>query len=52
MMRYFSQVEISYAILSGGKKSKRFSPRSGFTEKIFAGEFSRVDSLGVLRQDV
>ena len=31
-------------------KSKRFSPGSDFTEQIFTGELSRVDSTGVLRQ--
>ena len=36
----------------GGKKSKRFSQRSDFTEQIFTGELSGVDSAGVLRQDV
>ena len=34
------------------KKSKRFSPGSDFTEQIFTGELSRVDSTGVLRQGV
>ena len=28
----------------GGKKSKRFSPGSDFTEQIFTGELSGVDS--------
>ena len=36
----------------GGKKSKRFSPGSDFTEQIFTGEISGVDSAGVLRQGV
>ena len=36
----------------GGKKSKRFSPGSDFTEQIFTGELSEVDLAGVLRQDV
>ena len=35
-----------------GKKSKLFSPESDFTEQIFTGERSRVDSAGVLRQGV
>ena len=35
-----------------GKKSKLFSPRSDFTEQIFTGELSGVDSAGVLRQGV
>ena len=35
-----------------GKKSKRFSPGSDFTEQIFTRELSRVDSAGVLRQSV
>ena len=34
----------------GGKKSKRFSPGSDFTEQIFTGEISGLDSAGVLRQ--
>ena len=36
----------------GGKKSKRVSPGSDFTEQIFTVELSGVDSAGVLRQDV
>ena len=36
----------------GGEKSKRFSPGSDFTEQIFTGEVSGVDSAGVPRQDV
>ena len=36
----------------GGKKSKRFSPGSDFTEQIFTGEPSGVESAGVLRQGV
>ena len=36
----------------GGKKSKRFSPESDYTEQIFTGELSGVDSAGVLRQGV
>ena len=35
-----------------GKKSKLFSPESEFTEQIFTGEPSRVDSAGVLIQGV
>ena len=52
MMGNFSRGEISYAILSGRKKSKRFSPGSDFKEQIFTGEVSGVDSVGVLRQDI
>ena len=56
MVGYFSQGEISYDILSGvgggGKKSKRFFPGEWFTEQIFIGELSGVDSAGVLRQGV
>ena len=36
----------------GGKKSKRFFPGEWFTEQIFIGELSGVDSAGVLRQGV
>ena len=36
----------------GGKKSKRFSPGSDFTEQIFTGELSRGDSAVLLRQVV
>ena len=36
----------------GGKKSKRFSPGSDFTEQIFTGELSRGDSAVLLRQGV
>ena len=36
----------------GGKKSKRVSPGSDFTEQIFTGELSGLDSAGVLRQGV
>ena len=36
----------------GGKKSKRVSPGSNFTEQIFAGELSGVVSAAVLRQSV
>ena len=35
-----------------GKKSKRFSLGSDFTEQIFTREFSGVDSARVLRQGV
>ena len=34
----------------GRKKSKRFSSASDFTDQIFTGEISRVDSAGLLRQ--
>ena len=36
----------------GGKKLKRFSPGSDFTEQILTGELSGLDSAGVQRQDV
>ena len=36
----------------GGKKSKRFSPASNFTDHTFTMELSGVDSAGVLRQSV
>ena len=36
----------------GGKRSKRFSPGSDFTQQIFTGELSGADSAGVLRQGV
>ena len=36
----------------GGKISKRSSPGSDFTDPIFTGVFSWVDSAGVLRQGV
>ena len=36
----------------GSKKSKRFLPGSDFTHQIFTGEFSGVDSAGILRQGV
>ena len=36
----------------GGKKSKRVFPGSDFTEHIFTGELSGVDSAGLLRQGV
>ena len=52
MMGYFSGGEISFAILPGCKKSKRFSPGSDFTEQSFTGELSGVDSARLLRQDV
>ena len=52
MKRCFSRGEISYAVLLGGKKFKRFSLGSDFTEQIFTEKLSGVDSAGVLRQDV
>ena len=36
----------------GGKKSKRFSLGNDFTEQIFTGDISGLDSAGVLRQGV
>ena len=36
----------------GGKKSKRVSPGSDFTEQIFIRELSGLDSAGLLRQGV
>ena len=48
---YFSRGEISYAILSGRYKNV-FFPGNYFTEQIFTGELSGVDSAGVLRQGV
>ena len=36
----------------GSKNSKRFSTGSDFTEQIFIGELSGVDSAGLLIQDV
>ena len=36
----------------GGKLSTCFSPGSDFAEQIFTGELARMDSAGVLRQDV
>ena len=36
----------------GSKKSKRFFPGNNFTEQIFNGELSGMDSAGVLRQGV
>ena len=36
----------------GAKNSKRVSPGSDFTEEIFTGELSGVDSAEVLRQGV
>ena len=36
----------------GGKKSRRVSLASDFTEQIFTGELSGVDSAAVLRQGV
>ena len=36
----------------GGKNSKCFFPGNDFTEQIFTGELSGVDSAGVLRQSV
>ena len=36
----------------GGTKSKRVSLGSDFTEQIFTGELSGLDSAGVLRQGV
>ena len=52
MMGYFPGVKKVMQYCRGGKKSKRFSPGSDFTEQIFAGELSWVDSAGVMRQDV
>ena len=36
----------------GGRKSKPFSPETGFAGLIFTGELSGVDSSGVLRYGV
>ena len=36
----------------GGNKFKHFSPRSDFTDLIFTGKLSGMDSAGVLRQGV
>ena len=36
----------------GGKKSRRVSLGSDFTEQIFTGELSGVDSTGVLSKGV
>ena len=49
-------LELSYVILSGKrqevKKSKRLTPGSDFTDQIFTGKLSRVDSAGALREGV
>ena len=52
MMGYFPGMKEVMQYCRGGKKSKQFSPESEFTEQKFTGELSRVDSAGVLKQDV
>lgn len=48
----FPRGELSYVICWGGETNKCLSLRSDFTNQIFAGELSGVDSAGVLRQAV
>ena len=44
--------EVSYEILSGRQQTKLSSLGSDFTDQVFTGELSEVDSAGVLRQSI
>ena len=53
IIHYFSQDELNYVIyFRKVENSNLFLPASSFTDHIFTGELSGVDSAGALRQSV